>query len=253
MIILYKYLSDENIAKVVADGVYRFYELTKYIKMEDEYGRSDTSEGSVSFEEKESLEFPKKLPIGRLVKEDGSSVSFSFLSMQPDHDYLKQYFVLCLSNCISSEVMNDSKNVVEITSDVFDFLERLFLPPAGVIIQDGRKMFSHGRVFYYDIHNHPGNISNEMWKQVFLKHRRFQHQDEYRASLFVSDKFFNRVSQNKEIKNIRNIHSPDGKKLGDAQIEITSGYDADGWRYIEIDTRNFCKKLGLNSSKIINL
>ncbi len=39
--LLYKFVPTQEIAKQVAAGVFRFYELTKYVKLEDDTGRAD--------------------------------------------------------------------------------------------------------------------------------------------------------------------------------------------------------------------
>ena len=64
MRILYKFTTNTEIAKQISLGVYRFYELTKYIKMEDQTGRADSAEGSITFPKEEHYQYPEKLPIG---------------------------------------------------------------------------------------------------------------------------------------------------------------------------------------------
>lgn len=86
--ILYKFTTSEVIAKIIAKGVFRFYELTKYLEIEDEIGRSDSFEGSVSFLDKEVVGFPNKIPIASF-----NGIEFRSVSISLDKEYLSQYFV----------------------------------------------------------------------------------------------------------------------------------------------------------------
>lgn len=218
--------------------------------MEDEEGRADEMEGSIGFKKEESEAFPNKMMKVTLIPQNGDTpIVMSCSNIKQDKNFLKQYFVFCLSK---SDVrpIKDSGYAVVLNSDIFDFFEKLFMPPEGDVIHGGRKMFSHGEVLYYDIHNHPTNISNELWKEVFLKHSKFKPQDEYRAALFISDKYFNRIELSEEKKFLE--VSKNGEKM-DCKIEIKlkAGVDEYRWRYVEIDTRDINKKLNLPCSQFM--
>lgn len=239
---IYKHLPNAELAKKVNDGVFRFYDLTKYKKMEDKHGRLDNNEGGIGFKEEEYNDSIQKLPQASLITKDGTRVNFSLSNFAFDDSYLSQYFVLCTSKDKSENIIGDSQYIVELNTDVFDFFEKLFLPPEGLIINDGRKMFSHGDVEYYDINNHPRNIENERWREVFFKHSEFEYQNEYRAALFVSDTYFNRIKQGVE-KKLLNI-SLNGERMDfTVEIILRSGIDEHGWRYIEIDVSDLQQKL----------
>ena len=149
--LLYKFTNTPEIARQLSIGIFRFYELTKYIKMEDSVGRSDPAECSVSFPEEEYRLFPDQIPIASF-----NGVEFKCISMQPGDDHIKQYFVFCMSTIIDDAVMGDSKYVVELSTDMFETFEMVLCPPENAHLNaNGYKFFSHAPVAYYDIHQHP--------------------------------------------------------------------------------------------------
>lgn len=246
---LYKYVAELEIAHAISNGVYRFYDLTKYMNMEDEHGRTDEGECSVTFQKEEYESAPEKLPVGSF-----RGVEFHCASMKPDDDYISQYFVFCMGSRVSDGVIGDSRYRVEVNRDVFDLLSTLLNPSDTPFIdEEGRKTFSHGAVEYYDIHNHPNPLSNQMWREVFVKHRSFMHQREYRASLFISDARFNRICNEGEVTG-RDVYDVERVKM-DFRLEfhLRAGRDGDGWRYIEIDTSEFAENLKVGPSKIVEL
>ena len=83
---LYKFTPTLEIAKIVSTGIFRFYELTKYIKMEDEAGRLDSEECSVSFPSSEYESHPELLPTGSF-----KGVEFQCISIRNDEEYIRQY------------------------------------------------------------------------------------------------------------------------------------------------------------------
>lgn len=182
---VYKHTTERAIADAIAAGVYRFYELTKYVRMEDDNGRSDSAECSVSFSEHEIASFPLKLPVGSF-----NGVEFYCASIKPDDGYIRQYFVFCTS-LVESDVLGDARCSVELETDIFDTLGMMLNSHAPLAEDvDGLKRFSHGVVEYYDVHRHPTPMLNERWREVFSKHAKFAGQQEYRAALFASDRFF---------------------------------------------------------------
>lgn len=246
--LLYKFTTTSEIARQLSVGIFRFYELTKYIKIEDSFGRSDTAECSVIFPERESLAFPEKLPTVSF-----NGVEFKCVSVQPSDDYIKQYFVFCTSTIINNRVIGDSKYVVELHVDMFETFEMLLNPPLENYSKlNGYKFFSHSPVTYYDIHNHPEPLLGNKWREVYVKHSDFMHQHEYRAALFASDHFFNRV-RNKPMVIERRVFK-NGQKLDfNLKLAIHSDIDADGWRYVEFDISEFSANLNLGASKITTL
>jgi hypothetical protein len=240
--LLYKFTTSAEIAKQISIGIFRFYELSKYIKMEDSVGRSDAAECSVSFPETEWSAFPGKLPTAYF-----GGVGFQCISIKLSEDYIRQYFVFCMSTVISDDVMGDSKYIVELRADIFETFEMLLCPPKNI---DGNKFFSHGTVAYYDIHSHPDPLLDDKWREVYIKHSDFKHQHEYRAALFASDHFFNRV-RHKPMLIERNIFHKNGSKMSfKLKLSIHSDIDADGWRYVQFDVSEFSANLKLEPSKI---
>lgn len=247
--LLYRYVAELPVVEAVARGVYRFYELTKYIKMEDEHGRSDSAEGAVTFPEEEYISNPEKLPLASY-----NGVEFHCISMGVDEGYLSQYFVLCMSTEKAETVMDDSKYRVEMHRDQFELLATLLNPPDDAPGDPhGRKFFSHGPVEYYDINNHPTPIPGQWWKEVYVKHRRFAHQHEYRAAFFINDSAFKRISDESEVIR-QTIYHKDGTPMDfDLELHFRAGRDPEGWRYIEIDTSEFAEKIGAGPSNIFEL
>lgn len=247
--LLHRYVAERSVAEAISRGVYRFYELTKYIKMEDEHGRGDSAEGAVTFPEEEYAANPEKLPVASY-----NGVEFHCISMAVDEEYLSQYFVLCMSTEMSETVMGDSKYRVEIHRDQFELLAMLLNPPDDAPADHhGRKFFSHGPVGYYDIDNHPTPIPGQWWKQVYVKHRRFARQHEYRAAFFINDAAVERISNQSEVIR-RTIYHKDGTPMDfDLEFYHRAGRDPEGWRYIEIDTSEFAEKVGVEPGRIVEL
>src|SRR5262245_58796835 len=109
----YKHIPERAIADLIAAGIYRFYELTKYIRMEDDSARADSMECSVSFPKDEVDSFPAKLPVASF-----NGVEFFCSSIKPDEAYVRQYFVFCTS-LIGEGVFEDAGYVVELETDIF--------------------------------------------------------------------------------------------------------------------------------------
>lgn len=246
---LYKFSPSLEIAEKISVGIFRFYELTKYIKIEDEVGRSDSKECSVSFPPGEYEKFPEKLPTGSF-----RGVEFKCISAGNDEEYIKQYFVFCMSTKKDGTAIGDSKYAVELYKDNFDlFMQLLNEPYKDAENPDGRKFFSHGEVEYYDIHNHPKPIVGEFWREVYLKHTEFKYQNEYRAAFFVSDHFFNRIMGNPMVIE-KKIYAKDKKPMDfNLELYVQSGVDNEGWRFLEIDISKFATKISPESSKIIEV
>ena len=247
--LLYRYVAELPVAEAIARGVYRFYELTKYMKMEDEQGRSDSAEGAVTFPEEEYISNPEKLPVASY-----NGVEFHCISMGVDEEYISQYFVLCMSTEASETLLGDAKYRVDIHHDQFELLSDLLNPSDDAPgDRDGRKFFSHGPVEYYDIDNHPTPIPGQRWKEVYVKHRRFAHQHEYRAAFFINDSAVERISNQSEVIR-RAIRHTDGSPMGfDLEFHRRAGRDSEGWRYIEIDTSEFAEKVGVKPGRIVEL
>lgn len=244
---LYKFTPSLEIAEKISVGIFRFYELTKYIKIEDEVGRSDPEECSVSFPQREYEKFPEKLPTGSF-----KGVEFKCISTSNDEGYIKQYFVFCMSTKKDKKAIGDSKYVVELCKDNFDlFMLLLNAPFADSENPEGRQFFSHSEVEYYDIHNHPKPIVGSMWREVYLKHIDFKYQSEYRAAFFASDYFFNRVMVNPMVIE-KKVFTKDKKPMGfNLELYVQSGIDVEGWRFLEIDISKFAANISPEPSRII--
>ena len=231
--LLYKFVPTEDIARQVAKGTYRFYELTKYRKLEEKTGRSDPFEGSLSFTDDEVANFPEALPIGSF-----RGVEFSCASISRDDDYIRQYFVFCVSIQSCESAIDGCNYSVELDTDIFDVFELLLpTPEHSTSNQGGAKLFSHAPIEYYDIHNHPAPMKGELWKEVYIKHSEFSHQHEYRAAMVVSDQFFKRAGTGSLINRKAALDSS-GNPL-DLKLLIRSGTDEAGWRYLELDISEF--------------
>lgn len=246
---LFKFVPTQAIAQQISNGVYRFYELIKYKRLEEDTGRSDFAEGSVSFTENEIKCFPKKLPIASF-----NGVEFSCASFAPDEDYLRQYFVFCMSTQNDGRAIGDSRYAVQLDVDIFGLFEMLLPTPAGRNTEvRGTKFFSHGRVEYYDIHKHPTPIGDDQWREVYLKHSSFAYQYEYRAALFASNHFFERVGT-KPMLAERSIFDVNGNKMDfNLKLLIRSGVDEAGWRYVEYDVSEFQANLLKEPSPVLTL
>jgi hypothetical protein len=232
-VLLYKYVPNQDIARQVSRGIFRFYELTKYRKLEEQTGRSDISEGSLSFPKEEYEHFPHKLPFGIF-----RGVDFLCISVSPSDEYLSQYFVFCASTQGSESAIDGCMYSVVLDKDIFDVFEILLPTPAN---DRGMKFFSHAAVEYYDVHNHPENFKGENWKEVYIKHHKFSYQNEYRAAFFVSDQYFDRAGV-ASIVYRKAAYDREGKPL-DLKLVIRSGTDESGWRYLELDISEFQAEL----------
>jgi hypothetical protein len=243
---LYKFTPSLDIAEKISVGVFRFYELTKYIKIEDEVGRSDSAECSVSFPAKEYEKFPERLPTGSF-----KGIEFKCISAGKDEEYIRQYFVFCMSTKTDRKAIGDSKYVVELYKDNFDlFMQLLNESYEELENTDGRKFFSHGEVEYYDINNHPKPIVGEFWREVYLKHSDFNYQNEYRAAFFASDHFFDRTMNHPMVVE-KKIYGKDKEPMSfNLELFVQSGVDDEGWRYLEIDISKFAANISSEPSKI---
>ncbi|MGR2737168.1 hypothetical protein ACUY1T_01820 [Billgrantia sp. Q4P2] len=246
---LYKFTPTLDIAEKISVGIFRFYELTKYIKIEDDVGRSDSAECSVSFPDEEYENFPELLPTGSF-----RGIEFKCISVGNDEEYIKQYFVFCMSTKIDKKAIGDSKYAVELYKDSFDlFMQLLNEPYEELENPDGRKFFSHGEVEYYNINNHPKPIVGEFWREVYLKHTDFKYQNEYRAAFCASDHFFERTMNNPMVIE-KKIYGKDKEPMGfNLELIVQSGVDDEGWRYLEIDISKFAENIDPEPSKIIEI
>ncbi|HEX2840323.1 hypothetical protein [Hyphomicrobium sp.] len=209
--------------------------MIKYKKLEEDTGRSDNSEGTLTFAENEIQLFPEKLP-----KASFNGVEFHCASVAPDDQYLQQYFVFCM--CVQSDAspIGDCRYAAELDTDIFEMIELLLPTPGGnQNASDGAKFFSHGRVEYFDIHNHPAPIRGDRWREVYKKHSKFSQQNEYRAVLFASDHFFERTRKTPMLAK-RNIYDANNCKMDfDLKLRVRSSIDNAGWRYVEFDISEF--------------
>jgi hypothetical protein len=245
--LLYKFVPTVGIANQVAFGVFRFYELVKYIKIEeDDVGRSDAMEGSVSFPDDKTLAFIQKLPTGSF-----KGIEFQCQSIRLPDEHLRQYFVFCMSTVKTERAIGDCKFAVELNRDCFEMFEKFLHEHYGFDPCVGERIFSHGAIEYYDIDHHPEPFGGNNWREVYVKHSIFSHQEEYRAALFVSDVFFDRTSKTPMVVE-RQIKGPNGDALPfNLKFLLRSGVDQAGWRYVEIDASEFQAKLSHEPSKII--
>jgi len=247
--LLYRYVAERAVAEAIARGIFRFYELAKYIKMEDENGRGDDAEGAFAIPQEEYAGNPEKLPVASF-----NGVRFHCVSIAADDEYLSQYFVLCMSTKAATSLMGDSRYRVEIHRDQFDVFSSLLNPPDDTSADgDGRKFFSHGPIEYYDIDNHPARVSGQRWKEVYSKHRRFADQHEYRAAFFINESAVERISRRREVIR-RAICHRDGTPMDfGLEVHVRAGRDAEGWRFIEIDTCEFAKRIGAAPGLVVEL
>ena len=222
--VLYKFTPELEIAEQISVGIFRFYELTKYIKIEDDVGRADSAECSVSFSPKEYESFPEKLPTGSF-----KGIEFKCISTGNDNEYIKQYFVFCMSTEMNEKTIEDSRYVVELYRDNFElFMQLLNTPEEDSVNTDGYKFFSHGEVEYYNIHNHPKPFVGNRWHEVFVKHSDFDYQNEYRAAFFASDHFFERTSD-KPMVIERKIFTKNKEPIDfNLKLSLRSGIDGEG-------------------------
>lgn len=242
---LFKHTTTEEICAALSLGVFRFYELTKYRRYEDDTGRQDVSEGGYSFLAEELALKPEALPVGSL---DGVELFISSFSL--GEEYLRQYFVFCLTLLDEVPAISDCVYSVELEDDIFDFLEALFNPNEKAMVENPAlsacKLFSHGIVEYYDLNNHPEFDSEEPWREVYWKHFRFAHQAEYRASFFASDYFFEDCLTEPRIYTVmaKLTNEEEPKHL---EVQVSAGRDLQGDRYIEVDVSKVSAALGLGT------
>lgn len=236
---LYKLIPNFNIASKLSNGIFRFYELTKYLEIEDEQGRADPSECEITFLEDEYYKFPEKLPVAKF-----NGFEFKCISMGTSKEHIKQYFVFCMTTELDRNVMKDSDFAVRFNTDMFAIYKLAICHPEHLYESDkGHRFFTHGPIEYYDIRNVPGSIEGSLWKEVYAKHSMFAYQREYRAAFFASDYFFNRARE-KPVRKKREIYKTDGSKMDfDLEVVLSTGIDSDGWRYIEMDTSEFSKNI----------
>jgi hypothetical protein len=246
--LLHKFVPTQEIANQVAAGVFRFYELTKYVKLKEDTGRADAAEGSISFPDDGSLDFVKKLPTASF-----NGVEFQCESISLSDDYLGQFFVFCMSTAKTKQAIGDCKFAVELDTDIFSTFEMfLSTSESAPEINGGAKFFSHGPIDYYDINNHPPSIEKERWREVYLKHSSFSDQEEYRAALKVSDSFIARTSTKPWILERPIFKSPDGTLLPfNFKLKFRSGVDDAGWRYVEFNVSEFLTNIAGEPSTII--
>lgn len=245
---LHKFVPTLEIANQVAAGVFRFYELTKYIRIEEDTGRADAGEGSISFADDGALDFVEKLPTASL-----NGIEFQCQSIRLSEDYLSQFFVFCMSTTDSKQAIGDCAFAVELDTDFFSTFE-MFLNSGELAPErnGGAKFFSHGKVDYYDIENHPLSIENERWREVYLKHSDFSDQEEYRAALKASDTLFERTSTRPCVLERPIFTSPDRTPMPfNFRLELRSGVDVTGWRYVEFDVSEFQANFLGEPSKVV--
>lgn len=246
--LLYKFVPTQEIANQVAKGVFRFYELKKYLKIEENTGRADAAEGSISFLDDGSLDFIRKLPTASF-----NGIEFQCQSISLSQDYLEQFFVFCMSTEKTKPAIGDCKFAVELDTDIFSTFEK-FLNTGELALErtGGEKFFSHGRIDYYDIDNHPPSIENEKWREIYTKSSSFCCQKEYRAVLKASDTFFQRTKTTHWFLERAIFKSSDGSRLPfNFKLEIRSGVDVEHWRYLEFDVSEFQTNIFGNPSEII--
>ncbi len=152
------------------------------------------------------------------------------------------------------KAIGDSKYVVELHKDNFDlfmqFLNEPFESPENL---EGHQLFSHGEVEYYNIHSHPKPFMGNRWREVFVKHSDFDYQNKYRAALFASDHFFEKVSKKPMVLE-RKIYTKNREVMEfNLKFSVQSGVDMDGWRYIELDISEFAANISPEPSKIITV
>ena len=244
---LYKFVPTKEIAKQISDGVFRFYELVKYIKLEEDTGRSDSAEGSVSFPDDGSLDFIDKLPTGSF---DG--IEFQCESISFPDEYLRQYFVFCMSTEKTEAAIGDCSFAVELETDYFETFGMLLNEASTEVADEGQRFFSHDAVEYYDIDNHPASIEGKRWREVYVKHSSFGYQQEYRAALCAKDSFFERISIEPKVIE-RPIQDMNGQRMPfNLRFLLRSGVDESGWRYVEIDVSEFQANLVGEPNRILS-
>lgn len=205
---------------------------------DDNVGRSDTNECSVTFPEEEYIKYPEKLPTASF-----GGIKFKCIGISPPEEYIKQYFVFCMSKTTNSDVIGDSTHVVELNEDIFQTFEMILTKQRSEQQAEiGYKFFSHGPIEYYDIDKHPTPYGQEKWREVYVKHSKFAYQQEYRAAIFASDIFFEKLKA-APATITRRVYRNGKRMKFDLNLVISSGTDADGWRYLELDISKFAANI----------
>ncbi|RZV19726.1 hypothetical protein EOJ41_10210 [Vibrio alginolyticus] len=242
---LYKYVPEDVVAKSISSGVFRFYELLKYIAIEDGVGRADTSECSVNFPRHEWENDPQALPVLYI-----GDVKVHYTGISPSKDHISQYFVFCSSFERTDNAILDTRFMVEFDANVFDIFEFVLKGFQGHLQNENLKIFSHGKVKYYSLKEPPETKLKSSWEEVYLKHQDYSHQNEYRAALCIPDFMFDIASEETTHLSF-NINDIDGEPLDfDLTVDIRGGIDNSGWRYIEIDISEFAKHVGVQYSVV---
>ncbi|MGR5213361.1 hypothetical protein ACPV4A_22710 [Vibrio rotiferianus] len=237
---LYKYVPEEVVAKSISSGVFRFYELLKYIAIEDDSGRADVSECSVNFPRHEWENDPQALPVLYI-----GDVKVQYTGISPSKEHISQYFVFCSSFERTDEAILDTKFMVEFDANVFDIFEFVLKDFQGNLQNENLKIFSHGKVNYYSLNKPPETKLKSSWQEVYLKHQDYSHQNEYRAALCIPNFMFDIAVEETTHRRFE-INDKAGEPLDfDLTVDIRGGIDNSGWRYIEIDISEFAKHIGV--------
>ncbi len=244
---LYKFVPTLEIAKQVSEGVFRFYELLKYIKLEEDTGRSDGTEGSVSFTDDGIKGFIDKLPTASL-----EGIDFQCESTSLPDELLQQYFVFCMSTAKTEAVIGDCSFAVELETDYFETFGMVLNETVTGVADGGQRFFSHDTVEYYDIDNHPASIEDSHRREVYVKQSSFEYQQEYRAALFAPGFLFDGISKMPMLIN-RAVYDNESKQRMPFNLEflLRSGVDECGWRYMENDVSKFQANLVGKQNKIL--
>lgn len=243
---LYKFTTSLEVAESISRGVFRFYELVKYIQVEDGVGRSDLNEGGICFTDDECVQSPEKVPMGSL-----NGVEFKVQRMALSEEYIEQYFVFCMSTGMNENAIGDASHVVELNKDIFETFELLLVDEKneGVSVEN-TKVFTHALVEYYDINKHPRPFGVEKWREIYLKRSEFTYQKEYRAAFFATSPIFEEIKC-KPVTLKLPIYDADGGRMPfDLKLHISAAVDSDGWRYFEFDLSEFSDKLTKEASTI---
>ncbi|EHH1241878.1 hypothetical protein [Vibrio parahaemolyticus] len=239
---LYKYVPEEVVAKSISCGVFRFYELLKYVAIEDDVGRSDASECSVNFPRHEWENDTEALPVLYI-----GDVKVHYTRISPSKEHIAQYFVFCSSFERTDNAILDTRFMVEFDANVFDIFEFVLKDFQGHLQNENLKIFSHGKVSYYSLKEPPKTRLKSSWEEVYLKHQDYSYQNEYRATLCIPDFMFDMATE--ETTHLRfKINDKKGEPLDfDLTVDIRGGIDSSGWRFIEIDISEFTKNIGVQS------
>ncbi|AXN31625.1 hypothetical protein [Vibrio coralliilyticus] len=236
--ILYKYVPEREIADVISRGNFRFYELVKYIDIEDISGRSDPHECSINIQDHE-WEKIEELPVVYL-----DDLKLHFSASSPSKEHISNYFVFCVSSKPTSNAIADSNYEVSFNVNVFETLGKLLLD-FPFQSDDRYKLFSHGPVKYYNIKSELSPIQEERWQEVYLKHSDFSYQNEYRAALFLPPDVFEMVDEAPMSLDLP-VNDAFGNRLPyNLEFEVRAGVDNWGWRYVELDLSKVISNAGI--------